>query len=367
LCDLSIVTFPTTIFNPNIKLLANTTYFAKIYLSSPTYTGSDFIDVTSTVPAFPPILTGGYQYSYDDNTYYQNNSQVLTLTISGDYSNSYSTVISTTQISNFIFWGKFFTMDSQPSGSSITYRIRPQLSWTDTSQSWQTISNNTVLPYTSGYMGIEMDFSRTVSTAVPVVNTAGFNINYAPPLLSVNTTNYWTGTNTFIGIVNGVIPVGSVQMYVSTNAPTGWLLCDGTNVSTTTYSSLYAVIEFTYGNPGGGSMTLPDFRGVYPKGAGTTNRTLGKNSHGDFYSGTLGLYSTDHIQMHHHSFFYSAGNPDGALGTFYPTRGNTASSVEDDHSLISLPNAYLDSTYGAARVGTTTEPQSLGINFIIKY
>lgn len=57
-------------------------------------------------------------------------------------------------------------------------------------------------------------------------------------------------------------PVGEITMWGTTTAPTGWLVCDGTAVSRTTYSGLFAVIGTTFG-VGNGSTTfnLPDFRG----------------------------------------------------------------------------------------------------------
>ncbi len=68
---------------------------------------------------------------------------------------------------------------------------------------------------------------------------------------------------------NGV-PVGTVVSTVLTTAPSGWLLCDGSAVSRTTYADLFAGIGTTYGS-GDGSTTfnLPDMRGRVAMGAGT--------------------------------------------------------------------------------------------------
>lgn len=59
-------------------------------------------------------------------------------------------------------------------------------------------------------------------------------------------------------------PVGTVNAYAGSAAPSGWLLCDGgsTGVLRTTYSALFAVIGTTYG-AGDGSTTfnVPDLRG----------------------------------------------------------------------------------------------------------
>jgi len=57
-------------------------------------------------------------------------------------------------------------------------------------------------------------------------------------------------------------PTGGVQAYAGSSSPTGWLICDGSAVSRTTYSNLFAVISTTYG-VGDGSTTfnLPDISG----------------------------------------------------------------------------------------------------------
>lgn len=72
-------------------------------------------------------------------------------------------------------------------------------------------------------------------------------------------------------------PSGVIHQYAGASAPTGWLLCDGTAVSRTVYSALYAVLGTSYGT-GDGSTTfnLPDFRGRVPVGKNSgTFATLG--------------------------------------------------------------------------------------------
>lgn len=69
------------------------------------------------------------------------------------------------------------------------------------------------------------------------------------------------------------VPIGSQMVYgayaTDTSAlPPGWLLCDGSDVSRTTYALLFAKISTNYG-PGDGSttFTLPDKRGRVSVGA----------------------------------------------------------------------------------------------------
>jgi microcystin-dependent protein len=60
-------------------------------------------------------------------------------------------------------------------------------------------------------------------------------------------------------------PTGLITSFAGGTAPTGWLLCDASSVSTTTYAALFTVIGYTYGGSGA-SFNLPDLRGRAPVG-----------------------------------------------------------------------------------------------------
>jgi len=67
--------------------------------------------------------------------------------------------------------------------------------------------------------------------------------------------------------------VGTIKPWGKATAPAGYLLCDGTAVSRTTYADLFAVVGTTYG-VGDNSTTfnVPDLQGKFPQGkSGTTN------------------------------------------------------------------------------------------------
>lgn len=78
--------------------------------------------------------------------------------------------------------------------------------------------------------------------------------------------------------IAGSVPAGGILMFGGTAAPTGFLLCDGSAVSRTTYAILFAVVSTAFG-VGDGSMTfnLPDMRQRFPlgKAAAGTGSTLG--------------------------------------------------------------------------------------------
>lgn len=65
----------------------------------------------------------------------------------------------------------------------------------------------------------------------------------------------------------GLNPAGSIICYAGATAPTGYLECDGSAVSRSTYATLFAAIGSTYG-AGNGSTTfnLPDLRGEFVRG-----------------------------------------------------------------------------------------------------
>ena len=67
---------------------------------------------------------------------------------------------------------------------------------------------------------------------------------------------------TSIATATDAVPAGVLVPFAGITAPDGWLLCDGSAISRTTYADLYAVISTMYG-AGNGSSTfnLPDLRG----------------------------------------------------------------------------------------------------------
>jgi len=65
-----------------------------------------------------------------------------------------------------------------------------------------------------------------------------------------------------------VVPTGIIQAYGGSSAPNSdWLICDGSAISRTIYSDLFAVVGTLYGS-GDGSTTfnIPDIRGRTPVG-----------------------------------------------------------------------------------------------------
>jgi len=83
------------------------------------------------------------------------------------------------------------------------------------------------------------------------------------------------------------VQVGSILPYGALIAPAGYLLCDGTAVSRTTYLVLFTVIGVSFGiGDGLTTFNLPDLRQRFPLGKATTGT-------GSTLGGTGG--SIDHV------------------------------------------------------------------------
>jgi len=97
---------------------------------------------------------------------------------------------------------------------------------------------------------------------------------------------------------------GTVLMYVSPTPPSGWLLCDGSEVSQSTYADLYTAIGSTYndGNETVGNFRLPNFIDSIPYGDATSadipeQTAIASNS--TYHSHTANIstetFSHDHV------------------------------------------------------------------------
>lgn len=80
---------------------------------------------------------------------------------------------------------------------------------------------------------------------------------------------------------NLLMPVGMIAPFAGTSCPTSWISADGSPVSRTTYSDLYAFVGTKYGS-GDGSTTfnLPDFRYKTIRGYGPNTSVAGTGTAG---------------------------------------------------------------------------------------
>jgi microcystin-dependent protein len=192
---------------------------------------------------------------------------------------------------------------------------------------------------------------------------------------------YRSASNQWV-IVNGVsaTPAGSIIAYAGTTAPNGWLLCDGSAVSRTTYAGLFAVVSTTYG-VGDGSTTfyVPDLRGRVIAGQDDmggssanrlTNQTGGLD--GDTLGATGGAETNDVILTHTHTqeaqtptFTYNqvelqdTGSGANAASSIQASGGSTAVTTTADASPGTTGSA------GSASAHNIVQPTII-LNYIIR-
>ena len=77
-----------------------------------------------------------------------------------------------------------------------------------------------------------------------------------------------TGATGPTGVTSPGMPTGSITQFAGSTAPSGWLTCDGTAVSRTTFADLFAAIGTTYniGGEAGTDFRLPNMKGRVPVG-----------------------------------------------------------------------------------------------------
>jgi microcystin-dependent protein len=138
------------------------------------------------------------------------------------------------------------------------------------------------------------------------------------------------------------IPTATIVPWTSASVPSGFLECDGTAVSRSTYSALFAIIGTTYG-VGDGSTTfnVPDLQDNVAVGkSGTKNLGSAGGANTVTSTGNVGgstanaTLSTAQLASHSHSSGWGSGN----FNPEYPgagpgNTGNTGSGSGHSHNM----------------------------------
>jgi microcystin-dependent protein len=141
-------------------------------------------------------------------------------------------------------------------------------------------AHNTMQPFLVLSYIIKVSVSGGATAQAPIADSTQDGLLRK---VSGNLSDYVGGDNTCHDLMSAVatllMPPGIILDFGGSTAPNGFLFCDGSAVSRTTYSTLYGVIGTTYGT-GDGSTTfnVPDCRGRTSigvgQGTGLTNRVL---------------------------------------------------------------------------------------------
>lgn len=95
-------------------------------------------------------------------------------------------------------------------------------------------------------------------------------------------------------------PTGEITIWATNTAPTGWLICDGTAISRSTYSTLFGVLSTTYG-AGNGSTTfnLPNLLGKVPVGRNASDTSF--DTIGETGGSKTSALTSGNLPAHSHS------------------------------------------------------------------
>jgi microcystin-dependent protein len=157
------------------------------------------------------------------------------------------------------------------------------------------------------------------------------------------------------------MPAGSITAFAGSAAPTGWLLCDGSEIPRAKYAALFKVLGTAYGTPSTGDVfKVPDLRGRAPIGpnsdstaANTATRNVGdKGGDTRLQTHTHGVSgNTDPGGAHEHQVSTTINGDWAGIATGY---GQGGWAVADNPGY----NNNTSHLY-AAGVGNHTHPISL--------
>jgi microcystin-dependent protein len=169
-----------------------------------------------------------------------------------------------------------------------------------------------------------------------------------------------------------------VVQWVTSTAPTGWLLCNGNayNASTSSvYQELYNVIGNQFGGTNNTDFKVPDYRGMFLRGAGTNAQT----GYTTYVGQTLNTQQTHATQTHSHTIDHDHEDGNGPRHKFrirsdglsgvgfdiicsYPT--NTSYTATG----LQVPTHTGSSGNNTINIDANeTRPVSYSVNYLIKY
>ena len=175
-------------------------------------------------------------------------------------------------------------------------------------------------------------------------------------------------------------PAGMIMPYAgpASNIPEGWMLCDGSAISRSTYANLYNAIGVSWGT-GDGSTTfnIPDLRGMFLRGVAGTD-TIGDpdagkrlaNANGGNSGNNVGSYQGDAIRniigefttaqrYEEKSWYY-------ATQAFYTDFCGGGMTYEHNKYYKGNPRVTFDASR-VVPVGKDNRPKNVAVTYIIKY
>lgn len=200
--------------------------------------------------------------------------------------------------------------------------------------------------------------------------TLGSNYSITLPVLPSTTSvvtidNSGNMSTTDVAFLN---PSGSITMYGGASAPTGYLICDGSQLSRSAYPALFAAIGTAYGTSGSTDFFIPDLRGLFPRGV---NNGSGNDPDASTrVACQTGSNVGDNVGSLQASMFTSHSHTDAGHNHNMNIANSGATSTFGGGFGIAVQATPQFTVAGAANIlptgGNETRPRNLYVNFIIK-
>ena len=161
-----------------------------------------------------------------------------------------------------------------------------------------------------------------------------------------------------------ILPSGTVSMFAGSSAPTGYLLCDGSAVSRTTYANLFTAISTTYGS-GDGSTTfnVPDLRGRVAVGYKSTDTSF--DALGETGGAKTHALTTAELAQHRHTPVGDDSQNRFVVSRYTPSNQGAASGSQGSYwDGTGSANAYTGYA-GSGTAHNNLQPY-ITLNYIIK-
>lgn len=145
-------------------------------------------------------------------------------------------------------------------------------------------------------------------------------------------------------------PTGTIIAFAGNTLPNGYLLCDGSKVSRTTYKKLFNVIGTTYGaGDGSTTFTLPNLIDRFLEGSSAAGKYIAAglpNFKGTFrtdFSATTGHITSQSIEV---------------------SSGIMANYEQNTDDIVTIDLSKASSIYGNS---STVQPSAIAVKMLIKY
>jgi len=257
--------------------------------------------------------------------------------------------------------------DSAKLGGVVASDFMKKSEYTPTSNS---LANTLVLRDANGdFAGRYVTAGHFRLTAPVKNNLFSINSEILFRISDKNDENY-TRAVSFSLLSSMIIPIGTIITSARAAAPDGFLLCDGSALSRTSYAVLFSAIGTAYGaGDGSSSFNIPDLRGEFIRGTdngrgvdagrqiGSTQSDAMRNLTGTYYGALDGEGG------------YSAFCAGGATGVF--TGGGAITQIRNAASYemkqINGKNGFIFDASRQVPIASEFRPRNVSVNFYIKY